>query len=87
MSLEFLNDNRSYDETRQSVSFWGHDSAFEVTFRLDHTALSRLAGQQQLTEPAALKAFDANLDHIRKIARQLYRGGSKRYLELTVKDI
>ncbi len=87
MALEFLNDTRSYDDSRQCVSFWGYDSAFEVMFRLDHTALSSFAGQQQLSEPTALKAFDANLDQIRKAAHKLYRGNSKRYLEITLKDM
>jgi hypothetical protein len=87
MALEFLNDARSYDASRQCVSFWGHDFAFEVTFRLDHTALSSFTGQEPLSEPTALKAFDANLARIRKAARKLYRAGSKRYLEISVKDM
>jgi hypothetical protein len=87
MALEFLNDTRSFDAARQCVSFWGYDSAFEVMFRLDHTALGSLIGKQQLTEPTALKAFDANRDQIQKAARNMYRGKAKRYLEITASDI
>jgi len=87
MALDFLNDARSYDPSRQCVSFWGHDSAFEVTFRLDHAALSRFAGQESLSEPIALQAFDANLVRIRNAARKLYKGPQKRYWELSVNDI
>ena len=87
MALDFLNDARSYDTSRQCVSFWGHDAAFEVTFRLDHTALSRFAGQESLSEQIALKAFDANVVHIRNAARKLYKGPQQRYLEMSIKDM
>ncbi|MDR3376372.1 MAG: DUF1488 domain-containing protein [Ancalomicrobiaceae bacterium] len=87
MALDFLNDSRSYDPSHQYVTFWGHDSAFEITFRLDHAALSRFAGNDTLSEAAALNAFDTNIAYIRSIARKLYQGNPKRYWELSAKDI
>ncbi len=35
MALAFLNNCRSFDAERKSLSFWGHDNTFEVAFRLD----------------------------------------------------
>ncbi len=87
MSLEFLNEARSYDAARQCISFWGHDSTFEVTFRVDFTALKRFAGIDTLTEAIALKGFDKNLEHVRAVARKLYQRTPKRYLELSLADM
>jgi len=87
MSLEFLNDVRSYDAARQSISFWGHDLAFEVTFRVDFTVLKGFAGLDTLTEPVALRSFDKNIDRVREAAKKLYKRTPKRYLELSAADI
>jgi hypothetical protein len=87
MALDFLNDARSYDANRECVSFWGHDSAFEVTFKLDQTALRRFTGQEKLTEPVALRAFDANIQSIRDVARKLYSRTTKRYCEISADDL
>ena len=87
MALDVLNDARSYDASRQCVSFWGYDAAFEVTFRLDQSALSLFAGEATLSETIALKAFDANVVQIRKAARKHYKGLQHRYLEMSSKDM
>ncbi|MFS8037582.1 DUF1488 family protein [Xanthobacter sp. AM11] len=41
MPLQFPNASRVFDPVRRSVTFWGHDSAFEVAFHLDGDALKR----------------------------------------------
>jgi hypothetical protein len=87
MALSFLNDMRSYDSSHQYVTFWGHDSAFEVTFRLDHSALKRFAGLDILSEAAALKAFDENVVSIRFAAQKMYQGKRERYFELSERDM
>ncbi|MDR3495901.1 MAG: DUF1488 domain-containing protein [Ancalomicrobiaceae bacterium] len=87
MALNFLNDMRSYDASRQYVTFWGHDSAFEVTFRLDTTALKRFSGLDTLSEAIALKAFDENRDRIRFAAQKMYQGKPERYVELSAQDM
>jgi hypothetical protein len=87
MALDFLNDARSYDSGHKCVSFWGHDSAFEVTFKLDQMALRRFAGQETLTEAIALKAFDSNIKSIRDVARKIYSKNAKRYCEISADDI
>jgi hypothetical protein len=72
MTLCFLNDCRSFDPERNSVSFWGHDGAFEVTFRLVESALLRISGHDRPGEAAALAAFDTNRDCIRNAAQRIY---------------
>ncbi|MGB0086640.1 MAG: DUF1488 family protein [Rhodomicrobiaceae bacterium] len=87
MALDFLNNCRSFDSKRKTVSFWGHDVMFEVAFRLDESALHRLAGLQEFDEAAALAVFDTNRTHIRNAARRLYQKASNRYCELTASDL
>lgn len=43
MTIDFLNNCRSYDPHRRCVSFWGHDAALEITFRLDPAVLGPLS--------------------------------------------
>ena len=87
MTLNFPNDSRSFDAARNSVSFWGYDASFEVAFRLDASALRRLAGVDRLGEIAALAAFDAHLTHIRNVALTMYQRRPKRYCELSGSDL
>ena len=42
MTLNFTNQSRSYDATRQAVRFWGYDGAREVSFFVTDDALRRL---------------------------------------------
>jgi hypothetical protein len=43
MTLHFPNASRNYSPTRHCVCFWGHDSAFEVSFHLDEEALCKIS--------------------------------------------
>ena len=87
MTLSFLNDCRSFDSERNSVSFWGHDATFEVTFRLVESALSRISGLDRPGEAAALAAFDRNRDYIRSAAQRMYKRNPKPYCELSSSDL
>jgi hypothetical protein len=87
MALNFLNNCRSFDTERSSVSFWGHDNMFEVAFRLDQSTLRRLTGLEEVGEAAALAIFDAHTTHVRAAARRVYRKNAKRFNELTAADI
>jgi len=85
MSVIFLNNTRSYDPRRRSISFWGYDATVEVTFRLDQAVLG-LPGQGDAgatDEVAVLKLFDQKLDRIRALARKLYTNDRKNYFEIT----
>jgi hypothetical protein len=70
--LNFPNESRSYDGTRQCVRFWGHDGALEVSFFVEEAALLRIAPEMRHSETAALQTFDANRDRILKVARTAY---------------
>ncbi len=87
MALDFLNNCRSFDAERKTLSFWGHDVMFEVAFRLDESALHRLTGLQEFSEEVALAVFDTNQTHIRNAARRVYNKASKRYCELSADDL
>ncbi len=85
MTIDFLNNSRSYDPHRRCISFWGHDAAFEITFRLDQAVLGPFVqgGLGQLDEVSALKAFDENITRIRAFASKLYTSGKKNYFEIS----
>ena len=87
MALDFLNNCRSFDAERKTLSFWGSDVMSEVTFRLDESALHRLTGLQQFSEDVALAVFDANRTHIRNAARRAYKKASVGYCELSADDL
>ena len=77
MSLEFPNPSRSIDETRQSVRFWGHDGALEISFFVEFAALGRLCPDQSTSEPDLLKTFDTFRSRIQDAAARVYARVSK----------
>jgi Protein of unknown function (DUF1488) len=87
MALDFLNNCRSFDAERKTLSFWGNDVMSEVAFRLDESALHRLTGLQQFSEDVVLAVFDTNRTHIRNAAHRAYKKASKRYCELSADDL
>jgi hypothetical protein len=87
MALNFLNNSRSFDPERRSLSFWGHDNMFEVAFRLDESALHHLTGSKEIGEATAFAVFDTNTTHIRNAARRVYKRASNRFCELTASDL
>jgi len=86
MSLHFPNISRSYDATRHSVSFWGHDAAFEIAFHVEGDALQRISPDAQGDEASLLRAFDANRERIEKVAGNAYSRRRQNYLRLVASD-
>lgn len=81
MTLNFPNGSRSYDERRNLVRFWGYDSALEIPFFVEVSALYKLNPQTRNVEAGYLEAFDAARDRIHETARKVYsRTGEGAYL-------
>jgi Protein of unknown function (DUF1488) len=76
MSLNFPNPSRSYDPNR--IRFWGHDSAMEVPFFLEESAIFALYPKTMKTEAGILAAFDLARDHIFAVAAKVYAPGGQR---------
>jgi hypothetical protein len=87
MALDFLNNCRSFDAERKTLSFWGSDVMSEVAFRLDESALHRLTGLPHFSEDVALAVFDTNQTDIRNAARRAYKKPSMGYCELSADDL
>lgn len=83
MSLHFPNSSRSFDASKTSISFWGHDSTREITFNLDESALRKLNPLGSADEATYLKAFDANRTGIQKAAAGAYARKKQSYLWLS----
>ena len=77
MKLNFPNNSRSYDESRNSVCFWGYASTIEVSFYVQAAALTLLCPNLENTEPGFLKVFDDALKRIHKVANKVYVDGGK----------
>lgn len=54
------------------VHFWGNDSALEISFFVDTSALENIAPQSEKNEEEYLATFDAELDQIHTVARKKY---------------
>ena len=78
MSLVFPNPSRSYDPDRHRIRFWGHDSAMEVPFFLEESAIFILYPRTKNTEAGILEAFDAARENIFAVAARMYAPGQHR---------
>jgi Protein of unknown function (DUF1488) len=72
MALHFPNASRNYSPTRHCVCFWGHDSAFEVSFHLDEEALYKIGAYANRDEASLLRVFDVNRARIEETASVAY---------------
>jgi hypothetical protein len=72
MTLHFPNASRNYSPTRHCVCFWGHDSAFEVSFHLDEEALYKISPYANRDEASLLRVFDVNRARIEETATVAY---------------
>src|SRR3546814_17424538 len=70
--LTFPNLSRSYDARRDLVRFWGYDSALEVAFFVETSALCKLRPETGKLEAAYLAAFDAAREQILAVAHTVY---------------
>jgi len=89
MTLHFPNASRSYDPTRHSVCFWGHDSTFEITFSLDEEALGKISPYAGRDEASLLHVFDVNRTRIEEAASVAYSRSQQRqnYHRLSASDL
>lgn len=63
------------------VRFWGYDSALEVAFPVEVSALCNLQPQTRNSEADSLEAFDAVREQVLEAARRVYaRGRGAPYL-------
>ena len=77
MSLEFPNQSRSIDDTRQSVRIWGHDGALEISLFVEFAALHWFCRDQLKSEFDLLRAFDTYRSRIRDAAARIHARVSK----------
>ncbi len=83
--LDFPNASRSYDATRHCIHFWGNDGAMEISFFLDESALTGLAGPPS-SEASLLESFDQNRERILRTARKVYERRRKGSYNLFASD-
>lgn len=75
--LNFPNESRSFDETRNRVCFWGYDSAIEISFYVAADALQRIDPTMEGTAEGTLHAFDAARERVHEVAGKVYAAGHK----------
>jgi hypothetical protein len=86
MTLNFPNQSRSYDATRNAVRFWGYDTAMETSFFVTAEALHRLQPGLGSDERALLNAFDKHRDRICSAAARAYARRDKGSYDLHASD-
>ncbi len=86
MTLQFPNASRVFDPVRRCVTFWGHDSAFEIAFHLDADVLTRFSPQSGHDEAASLRTFDTNRQRIERAASGVYARRRQSYHRLSTSD-
>jgi Protein of unknown function (DUF1488) len=87
MTLHFPNASRNYNPTQRCVCFWGHDSAFEVSFHLDEEALCKISPYVDRNEASLLHVFDVNRVRIQEAASVAYSRGRQNYHRLSASDL
>lgn len=86
MKLNFPNESRSYDVTRQAVRFWGYVSSIECSFFVTAAALRRIQPELGQDTDGLLDAFDAHRDLIYKAAAKVFARGRRGSYELVPTD-
>jgi Protein of unknown function (DUF1488) len=87
VALHFPNASRHYNLSQRCVCFWGHDSAFEISFHLDEDALFRMSPHAERDEASLLHAFDVNSARIHETARVAYLRQPQNYYRLSASDL
>jgi hypothetical protein len=75
--LIFLNQTRSYSETKHCVSFWGFDGSFEIAFDVTEGELHRLSPHKG-DEESILRAFDQHRPELELMAGAAHRNSRQR---------
>jgi Protein of unknown function (DUF1488) len=87
VALHFPNASRYYNLTQRCVCFWGHDSAFEISFHLDEDALFRMSPHAERDEASLLHVFDVNSARIHETARVAYSQQLQNYYRISASDL
>jgi hypothetical protein len=87
VALHFPNASRYYNLSQRCVCFWGHDSAFEISFHLDEDALFRISPHAERDEVSLLHLFDVNSVRIHETARVAYSREVQNYYRLSASDL
>jgi Protein of unknown function (DUF1488) len=88
MTLHFPNASRHYNPTQRCVCFWGHDSAFEISFHLDEEALCKISPYVDRNDEASLlHVFDVNRVRIEEAASVAYSRRQQNYYRLSASDM
>ena len=85
--LTFPNLSRSYDPKHRCVRFWAYDSALEISFFVEASALCRIDPTIGMDEFGLLSAFDLYRDRICRAAGRVYSRRSRGSYTLTASDI
>ncbi len=87
VALHFPNASRHFNLSQRCVCFWGHVSAFEISFHLDEDALFRMSPQTKHDEASLLHVFDVNSGRIHETARAAYSRQPQNYYRLSASDL
>jgi Protein of unknown function (DUF1488) len=87
VALHFPNASRYYNLTQRCICFWGHDSAFEISFHLDEDVLFRISPYAERDEASLLNVFDVNSARIHETARVAYSRQLQNYYRLSASDL
>jgi uncharacterized protein DUF1488 len=87
VTLNFINQSRSYDATRHAVRFWGYDGAREVSFFVTDDALRHLEPGASADETGLLAVFEAHRDRVLGAAARVYARGRKGSYEIGANDV
>lgn len=87
ITLHFLNASRNFNSSGRCVCFWGHDSAFEVSFHLDEEALCKISSNMDRNEASLLHVFDVNRVQIQNAASVAYSRRRQNYHRLSASDL
>ena len=71
MTLSFPNPSRSFDSSRNAVSFVGYDKLAVITFCVDAGALAHSNGGHYSPDQC-INAFDRQIELIHDAARRMY---------------
>ena len=77
MTLNFPNETRSFDASKNRVRFWGYDSAIEISFFVETEALEKFCPGMSDAEARVLKVFDDERAQIHAVADRVYGRGPK----------
>ncbi|MFG1244415.1 DUF1488 family protein [Xanthobacter versatilis] len=86
MALQFVNASRIYNPARRCVTFWGHDSTFEIAFHVDADALQKFSPRAERGEAESLQVFDVNRTRIEHVASSIYARRRQNFNRLSTAD-